>query len=306
MYTLVSAVLLFVILGVIVLFFALAGRGESERTRAAPLLPTTEHFSEGVVVVSMTTSPQRLPLIAEALDSLYERQTRKPDYVVLNLPHVFKRNGGTYDLQQFPYLNKPHIILNRCEDIGPITKLVPTLELLKDFPNAKIIVADDDIEYPPRLVEALLEGAEKQPDAVVTAWCLGGYYTHPTSKCGIVEGYQSFLVKPKLFGPDFQEYLSVALKNEDCFKSDDYVLSSFIHGRGIPVFVLAGADIGGRVRPVEYGLQDDALHKQIDTQHHERYCSCFRYLKDAGLDTPLPTRCPGDDVAQAEAGSGVA
>lgn len=285
-YLLVFAMLLFIALGVTALCFLLIPEQQSKVVEAEP-------FKQDVVVVSMTTSPERLPNIIAAIDSLYERQTRKPDFIVLNMPHVFLRTQQEYDLGTFPYADKPYIVINRCDDIGPITKFVPTVRLLRaEYPDARIIVADDDIEYPPRLIEVLVECSARKPDAVVTTSCTRNYYTTAApEKCELVEGYQSYLVKPRFFGSEFDAYLETALADKGCFKGDDYVLSNFIHTNDIPV-VLCAEDPGGPVRPIEYGLQDDALHKQIDTQHHERYCDCFRHLQEAGVPIGIQARCP--------------
>jgi hypothetical protein len=69
-------------------------------------------------------------------------------------------------------LNKPYknftlpiqgITVNRCDDFGPLTKLVPTLQQEHD-PDTIIITVDDDQVYEPTLVRHLAWYAEHFPN----------------------------------------------------------------------------------------------------------------------------------------------
>lgn len=232
------------------------------------------------VVVSLTTSPTRLPKIEQTLVSLYHNQTRKPDMVELNLPHVFKRDGSKFndnDVERFAAM--PFVRVHRCEDVGPITKFVPTLTRHASEPQTMIIVVDDDTMYPPRLVERFVAAAERQPDAIVTAHCTD-WYTHNRTSCDMLEGFKSYLIRPALFGAGFWEYLRVALDSPSCYVADDYVLSNYVHTAGVPVLRLSDSEVG-KTPQLAYGFDDDALHKQ-DVQSHteQRYCGCYQHLKE--------------------------
>ena len=108
-------------------------------------------------VVTLTTIPSRLPHIATTLKSLM-RQSRAPARIVLNLPHHSKRENVAYDVPGFLQGLKS-VVVHRCEDMGPATKVIPTL--MREAPAQKIIVVDDDRIYPPNLVADLEDAADR-------------------------------------------------------------------------------------------------------------------------------------------------
>jgi hypothetical protein len=108
-------------------------------------------------VVTLTTIPSRLPLIATTLKSLM-RQSRAPARIVLNLPQHSKRENVAYVLPDFLQGLKS-VAIHRCEDLGPATKVIPTL--LRETPKQKIIVVDDDRIYPANLIADLEDAADR-------------------------------------------------------------------------------------------------------------------------------------------------
>ncbi|MBL8791375.1 MAG: hypothetical protein JNM45_12845, partial [Rhizobiales bacterium] len=95
-------------------------------------------------VVSLTTIPSRISLLAPTLKSLM-RQTRAPKRIVLNLPRMSKREGVPYVVPEFLSQLKS-VEIARCEDMGPATKAIPTL--LREAPDQLVIIVDDDRIYP--------------------------------------------------------------------------------------------------------------------------------------------------------------
>ena len=107
-------------------------------------------------IVTLTTIPSRLPHLAATLKSLM-RQSRAPARIVINLPGFSKREKTHYTVPAFLQGLKS-VQIERCEDLGPATKVVPTL--LREAPEQKIIVVDDDRIYPPNLVADLENAAD--------------------------------------------------------------------------------------------------------------------------------------------------
>jgi hypothetical protein len=60
------------------------------------------------MVVSLTTSPLRILQIENSLNSIFS-QTKLPDRIYLNLPHVFKRNNDTYSKLDKLHIQHPTI-----------------------------------------------------------------------------------------------------------------------------------------------------------------------------------------------------
>jgi hypothetical protein len=107
-------------------------------------------------LVSLTTIPSRMPHLALTLKSLM-RQGRAPQRIIVNLPTFSKREKVAYEVPQF-LLGLKSVEIVYCEDMGPATKVVPTL--LRETPLQKIIVVDDDRIYPANLVRDLDDAAE--------------------------------------------------------------------------------------------------------------------------------------------------
>lgn len=92
------------------------------------------------IVVSLTTTPDRISYLNGVVESLI-LQSVKPYKIVLNIP--YKCKNKEYIIPEI--ISSDLILINRCEDIGPITKLIPTLNL--DLPPQTIIVTVDDDTY---------------------------------------------------------------------------------------------------------------------------------------------------------------
>jgi len=126
-------------------------------------------------VVSLTTIPSRLPLIVPTIKSLM-RQSVAPSRIILNIPSVSLREGIPYVVPEF--LDGLRAVeINRCPDLGPATKLLPSLERLP--PSQPILVVDDDRIYHPSVLSDLLAARQSQPGVAVglSGWCVPGDLT---------------------------------------------------------------------------------------------------------------------------------
>ena len=113
------------------------------------------------IVITLTTVPQRLSFEPEdgfklCLKSLCE-QNHDSYEVHLNLPHKYNVTGEEYVIPQWieDYQSRyPHLKVFRMEDMGPPTKVVPTIQ--RETPNTLLIVADDDLVYHPEEILGFL------------------------------------------------------------------------------------------------------------------------------------------------------
>jgi hypothetical protein len=187
------------------------------------------------IVASLTTSPKRIHKIKPVLDRIME-QTLVPDFVVLNLPFVFKRTGETFgELPDFITSN-PIIRINWCHDIGPATKILPTRDLFDD-PETIIISIDDDFLYKRTMVETFLTYSTLFPDVVITG---SSYHNHVDPPANVfeipenthfsefMEGYSGILYKKKMLDKIniTNEYVDNLPKC--CFQSDDFIISNYL------------------------------------------------------------------------------
>lgn len=149
------------------------------------------------VVVSLTTTPNRLDKVMDSVRSL-AAQSLVPDQIYVHVPRgAMKRHPErSYDDVDIPHeLEKlaPLVKVNRCVDDGPATKLLGALRLESD-PSTLIITLDDDFVYPARLVEALAWEAEKKQDDVlgVCGWGMLPMW----HAVGVVPAYVPYMMRP--------------------------------------------------------------------------------------------------------------
>lgn len=126
-------------------------------------------------VVSLTTIPSRLPLIVPTIKSLM-RQSVAPSRIILNIPSASLREGRPYVVPEF--LERLGAVeINRCPDLGPATKLLPSLQRLP--PDLPILVVDDDRIYHRTVLADLLEASLARPGVAVglSGWRVPGDLT---------------------------------------------------------------------------------------------------------------------------------
>ena len=103
-----------------------------------------------MIYVSISTIPQRLSNINSTIKSLLN-QTKKPDKIFINIPFKYKRFPETIDEGQIPKFDNSIIEVNRCDDYGPGTKLLGSLNKLNK--NSLVILVDDDHKYENYMIE---------------------------------------------------------------------------------------------------------------------------------------------------------
>ena len=103
-----------------------------------------------MIYVSLSTIPQRLKNLKESVKSLL-KQTRKPDKIFINIPYKYNRFGETIEDNQIPKFNSDVVQITRCEDCGPGTKLLGSLDKFEK--DSLLILADDDHTYEDYMIE---------------------------------------------------------------------------------------------------------------------------------------------------------
>lgn len=121
-------------------------------------------MSKGRVVCSLTTLPGRYDNLRRTLASIVT-QTRPVDAIYLTLPLVCARLDTPYpplpdDIAQLCTVVEPAV------DYGPICKIYGALVSEKS-PDTLIITMDDDVNYPPTLIQVMLECHKQRPYAII-------------------------------------------------------------------------------------------------------------------------------------------
>ena len=185
----------------------------------------------GRVIVTMTTIPERIAsnTISKTLKSI-SLQTREPYAVYINVPQKTRKNidypiDELYKIAQ-DYKNVNINVVD--EDLGPITKIVPTLQYINS--NDYVILVDDDVQYIPEMIETLINANK---DAVGFAgrknmdFLTSEYYTGTVD---FLETYAGVLYRGDvLFGLD--EYYKTV--KHLCAGQDDIVIGKFLKSKNI-------------------------------------------------------------------------
>jgi len=127
------------------------------------------------IVGSLTTIPSRINKIKPVIDSLL-KQKRPLDKLYINIPWKTLK-GDTYKIPEFlTNLDGEIVCINRCQDMGPITKLIPTIEKETDD-KTYIITFDDDLIVNPRVIGIFELKIKKYPNNVLSfsGWNIGSF-----------------------------------------------------------------------------------------------------------------------------------
>lgn len=175
------------------------------------------------LVVTMTTIPSRIGMLDLVLKGLLD-QDRLPARIILNIPEFSHREQIAYAVP--PHLERLQALeIRRCEDLGPATKVIPTL--VAQAPDQPVLVVDDDRLQPRWFVSRFEEAAARWPDKALTlaGWRVPDDLTdRPTTifsnlfmrppapvrahrlrspfQVDVVLGVMGFLVRPRFFDLD--------------------------------------------------------------------------------------------------------
>jgi hypothetical protein len=129
-----------------------------------------------------------------------------------------------------------------CEDLGPATKIVPTVKSSFTKYSDIIISVDDDTNYPPNLVEHLVYYHSFYPNAVLTGTSMfinkNKKYIDSLLECELLEGFSGVLYKK-----EFLEDVPLSMFDKESvpiyhYLADDLILSNYICKKGIKTGVL--------------------------------------------------------------------
>ncbi len=176
--------------------------------------------------ISMTTIPSRLnntiKIIRNVLDKVsgYEK-------IILNLPLSYKNHANAVLPKELNDLTRDsRFLLNKInEDLGPITKLIPSLQLIPR--NCILIMCDDDC-YHHEAFKIIAENQDKNIKKSFTFW----KYNYDSTVVPQGVDMISFW-RPNLDG--FEEWWESTRKSKYCFYVDDLLIGRWLQIKGIPV-----------------------------------------------------------------------
>jgi hypothetical protein len=226
------------------------------------------------LLVSLTTTPSRLPHIRPTLDSLFE-QTLTPDRVLLCLPTWSKRENTRYCWPVWLSAYVPRLQIVECqEDFGPGTKLLGALDHMQD-PSC-LIIADDDMRYKRSFLEILYQHQIRNTRASFS------YYTYKVGPITLGQGADGFSFhSSNLRG--IRPYAERAIAFPPLRVVDDLWISAYLWHRGVQVESLAHTvPDRGAVYEISHSLcQLRDLSGELDRRNANK--DGLNYLFEKGL-----------------------
>lgn len=227
------------------------------------------------VYLTLTSSPLRLkyvPLMLSFLDLTHVYQ------IHINLPRYYRnKKNETYkesDINYLKSLDSRIRVYRPPKDLGPITKVLPTLKRIKDK-NSIIISLDDDIGYYRSQINELIYHSFRSNKSIYggEGFVFGDYEGSdfnrklwPGSPCrgcvDILEGWAG-IAYPKwvVTGKMLDRMAKNSRLNVDCKLSDDLIISEALAYYGINRRVINSKYYNELPVPFHYGELGDALHK---------------------------------------------
>ena len=173
-----------------------------------------------MIYVSISTIPQRIKNIRESVESLL-KQTRKPDKIFINIPFKYERFSETIDDKQIPKFDNNIVEITRCEDCGPGTKLLGSLNKFEK--NSLVILADDDHIYEDYMIDKFAYFSSKAPNNAYS------FYVHPLGNFGIGQGADGFAINTNHLNGIEEFYKKIVKDYKELFLYDDLWISYFLY-----------------------------------------------------------------------------
>ena len=173
-----------------------------------------------MIYVSISTIPQRIKNLNKSVKSLLN-QTKKPDKIFINIPFKYQRFTEIIKDDQIPKFDSNLIEITRCEDCGPATKLLGSLNKLEK--NSLVILADDDHVYENYMIEKFFYFYSKSPNNAYS------FYVHPLGKFGIGQGADGFAINTNHLTGVKIFYDKVVKNYKELFLYDDLWISYFLY-----------------------------------------------------------------------------
>ena len=169
--------------------------------------------------ITLTTIPNRLNTIYKTIRSI-EEQTLKPKKIYLNIPYEYYRfpNVKISNLQ-LKELESDIVEINRCLDFGPATKIMGSIEKVKEFDCA--IIIDDDHIYNSKMCEIFISEFEKEKINY-------SYYIQKIFDLNMAQCADGFLINSKYLNDIVKFYNLYVKQNRNMFLDDDLWISIYL------------------------------------------------------------------------------
>ena len=169
--------------------------------------------------ITFTTIPSRLDSIHKTIKSI-EQQTLKPSKILLNVPNKYYRFPEIeIKNQQLKKFESDLVEIKRCDDFGPATKIMGSIDRVKNFDCA--IIIDDDHIYNNKMCEIFIREFQKRSINY-------SYYIQKIFDLKMAQCADGFLINCKNLDKIEKFYDIYVKKNRNLFLDDDLWLSIYL------------------------------------------------------------------------------
>lgn len=173
-----------------------------------------------MIYISLTVVPPRIQNLNKTINSLLN-QSQKPDKIFINIPLKYERFTEIIKDNQIPQFDNSLVEITRCEDCGPGTKLLGSLNKLEK--DSLIILADDDHSYEDYMIEKFYHFYSLAPNNAYS------FYVHPLGNFGIGQGADGFAINTNHLNGIKNFYDKVVKDYKELFLYDDLWISYFLY-----------------------------------------------------------------------------
>ena len=167
----------------------------------------------------MSTIPSRVKNINQILEYI-NAQTLKPDKIYLNIPQQYKRfKDEIISKKDLDQIIKDNIEITRCEDYGPGTKIMGSIDKVRKYDC--VILLDDDHIYDKNICEIFINAFKKEQ--VNYSFYLNKIFNIKMGQCA-----DGFLMNTKLLDNIENFYEKYVKKNKNMFLDDDLWLAIYL------------------------------------------------------------------------------
>jgi len=167
----------------------------------------------------MSTIPSRVKNINDILVNI-NNQTLKPDKIFLNIPIIYNRfKNEVITEKDLDHINKENIEIIRCKDYGPGTKILGSIDKVRNYDC--VILLDDDHIYDKNICQIFLKAFQKEQINY-------SFYLNKIFKIKMGQCADGFLMNTKLLDNIENFYEKYVKNNSNMFLDDDLWLAIYL------------------------------------------------------------------------------
>ena len=172
--------------------------------------------------ISLSSIPSRFESVKEVIKSL-NKQSIRPNKIFLNIPYNYKRFPEIKDinLDIFKDIIDDNFQISRCEDYGPGTKLLGSINLLKNFDF--VILVDDDHYYHKRMSKIFNKYFNLNKEQAYS------FFTVKIFDLIMGQGADGFLINTNHLDGVLDFYNKHVRNYKYCFLNDDFWISMYLN-----------------------------------------------------------------------------